>query len=226
MIPTPVFFGHDERQVAGTSAFLRSVIQHAKRPLALVPITATATVAGLKEGTNSFTYRRFLVPWMMNFTGFAIFVDGSDMLCRGDINELADLYDPLKAVQVVKHDYKTRHPRKYLGTGMEADNPDYERKNWVSVMIINCAHFNWRHINPEYINSSTGLHMLQLRFIEDQFIGSLPMRWNWLVDEHDENHNAKICHWTGGHPGIPHYYEAPMAPEWHAALASSIQVSV
>jgi hypothetical protein len=37
-----------------------------------------------------------------------------------------------KAVAVVKHDYKTKHRRKYIGTPLEADNADYPRKNWSS----------------------------------------------------------------------------------------------
>jgi lipopolysaccharide biosynthesis glycosyltransferase len=71
-----------------------------------------------------------LIPELMNFAGFAIFVDAADMLCRGDLTELWSMRDKNFAVQVVKHDYRTKHPRKYVGTELEADNQDYPRKNW------------------------------------------------------------------------------------------------
>ena len=81
------FFGHDARVEAGTTAFVRSVIAHASRPVALVPITRRA-FAGQPEGTNAFTFRRFLVPSMMSYRGWAIFADGADMVVRADIHEL------------------------------------------------------------------------------------------------------------------------------------------
>ena len=37
------------------------------------------------------------------------------MVCNHDITELWNLKDPSKAVQVVKHEYKTKKTVKYLG---------------------------------------------------------------------------------------------------------------
>ena len=42
------------------------------------------------------------------------------------------------AVQVVKHDYKTRMSKKYFGNV----NENYPRKNWSSVVLWNCKHKN------------------------------------------------------------------------------------
>lgn len=219
------FFGHDERVAAGTTAFVRSAIQHARTPISLVPITAMATYAGVKQGTNAFTFRRFLVPWMMGWNGWALFVDGSDMLCRADLNDIMEHLNWYAAVQVVKHDYKTKHARKYVGTAMEADNADYERKNWCSVMLLNTGHFAWRKVDPEFIDRATPLDLLQLRFIPDELIGELPVVWNWISDEYGENPDAKLCHFTAGVPGMEHYANSPMAAEWHAALAAANTVT-
>src|SRR5690606_36000298 len=93
---------------------------------------------GQRDGTNAFIYSRFLIPYLQNYKGWALFVDGADMIVKGDLAELWALRDKAKAVQVVKHDYRTKHPRKYVGTQMEADNRDYPCKNWSSVMVINC----------------------------------------------------------------------------------------
>jgi hypothetical protein len=215
-----VFFGHEEKAEAGTTAFVRSVIAKASKPVALVPITRFATV-DYPEGSNAFTFRRFLVPWMMRFEGVAVFVDGADMICRADICELLEERDPFLAVQVVKHEYRTRHQRKYVGTSMEADNADYERKQWASVMMMNCSHFGWRKVTPEFVRKARPLDLLQLRFLDDDRIGSLPIEWNWLADEHGANDAAKLVHYTAGIPMFEQHADAPMAGEWTAALLAA-----
>jgi hypothetical protein len=148
-------------------------------------------------------------------------MDGSDMLCMADVNELLELWDPYMAVQVVKHEYSTRHPRKYVGSAMEADNGDYARKQWASMMIINCSHFAWRNVTPEFVRRTTPMDLLQLRFIEDNRIGELPIEWNWLADEFGPNHQAKVLHWTAGIPAFEAHADAPMAREWTASLLAA-----
>ncbi len=222
-----VFFGHDERVEAGTTAFLRSAIAHSAGPLTLTPITRR-NMGDIRDGSNAFTFRRFLVPWVLDYRGWAVFVDGSDMLCRADLGELFDWIDPDHdvAAQVVKHSYRTKHPRKYRGTAMECDNADYPRKNWASVMLINCAHFAWRNVTPEFLEKAAPLATLQLRFIPDEFIGCLPKEWNWLCDEDGENTAAKLVHFTAGIPAFAAHSGAPMADEWHAALGAAYNTTV
>lgn len=215
-----VFFGHDERVEAGTTAFVRSAIAHSAGSLTLTPITRR-NVPDFSEGSNAFTFRRFLVPWMLGFRGWAVFVDGADMLCRADLGELFDLVYHNDAVRVVKHDYATKHARKYRGTGMECENLDYERKQWASVMLINCGHFAWRRVTPEFVRDADPLDMLQLRFLPDALIGALPKEWNWLCDEDGANPDAKLLHFTAGIPAFPAHAGTPMADEWHAALAAA-----
>jgi hypothetical protein len=155
---------------------------------------------------------------MQGFVGWALFVDGSDMLCRADLSEIMEHADWAKAVHVVKHDYKTKHPRKYIGTAMESDNPDYDKKQFASAMLINCSHFAWRKITPEYVAAAPPMHLLQLGFIADELVGTLPEEWNWLVDEKGPNDQAKLIHFTAGIPAFSAYRESPMADEWHAAI--------
>lgn len=217
-----LFSGFDTREAVGYHTFSASVIDKASHPVGIFPLHLSMLPfykGGERDGTNAFIYSRFLIPYMMGYKGFAIFVDGADMIVRGDIAELDALCDPWKAVQVVKHDYKTKHPRKYVGTGMEADNRDYERKNWSSVMIINCGHYNWARITPETIDKMSGADLHRFAFIDERFIGELPKEWNWLCDEYGPNPDAKLLHWTAGIPGFPHYKDAPHADEWFAANA-------
>lgn len=213
----PVFFGHDDRVEAGTTAFMHSVISTASKPIALTPITRR-NCPGIAEGSNSFTLRRFLVPWMLGYRGWAAFVDGSDMLCRADLGELFEHIYHNDAVRVVKHAYATRNPRKYCGTGMECENLDYERKQWAAVMLINCGHFAWRKVTPEFVRFANPLDLLQFRFLPDALIGELPVTFNWLCDEHGFNSEAKILHWTTGSPAFQAYQNSPHAEEFHEAI--------
>lgn len=205
-----LFCGYDSREAIGFHVFASSVIRQSSRPV----FVSTVSSPLQRDGSNAFTYSRFLVPHLCGYKGWAIFADGCDMLCRGDIAKLAELYDPALAVQVVQHDYKTKHPRKYIGTAMEADNRDYPRKNWSSLMLMNCAHYDWRRVTPAFIAEKDGLFMHGFGFTSDRFIGALPVEWNWLVDEHGLNDAAQILHWTAGVPGFDHYKDAPYADLW------------
>lgn len=172
---------------------------------------------GQRDGTNAFIYSRFLVPQLTGWKGWAIFADGCDMVLKADIAQLWDLRDNRKAVHVVKHSYKTRHPRKYVGTTMEAANSDYPRKNWSSLMLINCEHPGWRKITADAVETMTGAELHRLSFLKDEEIGSLPATWNWLADEFGESDRAKLLHWTAGIPAWPEYTEAPHSYDWWAA---------
>ena len=208
-----LFCGFDEREAIGWHVFVSSVLRHTSKPVAIHRLDA----CGLPQGSNAFTMSRFLVPWLMRYQGHAIFADGADMLCLADIAELDALFNPRQAVQVVQHDYKTRNPRKYIGTSMEADNVDYDRKNWASLMLINCEHPLWSGVTPDYLETASKLEMLQLRDgILNLEIGALPNAWNRIVDEGQPLEGAKICHFTAGVPWFPNYRNTPGADLWFA----------
>jgi hypothetical protein len=212
--PIHLFAGYDKREAVGFHTFTHSVIEHANRPVSIIPLAAMT----LPEGSNCFTVSRFLVAWLMGFQGHAIFCDASDMLCTGDIAELDDLFDPSYAIQVVKHpDYKTRHRTKYRGTDMECPNLDYPMKNWASVFICNAAHPHWREMTPANLRHRKPLDLLSFDWTDA--IGELPAEWNRLVDEGHDYGN--ILHWTAGIPSFAAYHDAPFAGEWREAHARS-----
>jgi lipopolysaccharide biosynthesis glycosyltransferase len=146
----------------------------------------------------------------MKWTGHAIFIDG-DMILRDDITKLWNMRDPEKDVQVVKHNYKTRMPIKYLGS----KNEDYPRKNWSSVILWNCNSVTNRCLTPEYIMKSTGSHLHRFEWIDDSKIGKLPIEWKWLPDEFGPNLDAKLLHYTLGTPSFYEFATTPMADVWH-----------
>jgi lipopolysaccharide biosynthesis glycosyltransferase len=213
MTPIPVFVGYDPREAIAYHVCANSIIRHASKPVAIIPLalnlfqdyTETHT-----DGSNQFIYSRFLVPHLMSFTGWAIFVDG-DMIVRDDIVKLWELREQDKDVMVVKHDYKTKMAEKYLG----AKNENYPRKNWSSVMLWNCANHPNRRLTPEFIEQSTGAELHRFSWIADERIGELPKEWNWLPDEYGENLDAKLLHYTLGTPCFHEFANANQSSYWH-----------
>lgn len=234
--PIRLFVGYDRREAVGLHVFMQSVLETATQPASMQVLPEQASN---RDGSNAFTYSRFLVPWLCGFRGHAIFVDGADMLMRADIAELWALRDPRAAVQVVKHEYRTTAKRKYVGTEMEADNRDYPRKNWSSVVIWNCANFLNRCLTPEFLAMQTGrvggayLHRFAWLDLDRELpasegverigdrigdrIGELPAKWNVLIGEdypQRDYDDVAIAHWTLGIPGIEAYSMAAFADEW------------
>jgi lipopolysaccharide biosynthesis glycosyltransferase len=139
-----------------------------------------------------------------------------DMLVRADIAELWRLRDERYAVMVVKHQHVPRETVKFLGE----PQTKYEKKNWSSVMLINCAHYHNRCLTPNYVRSHDGAHLHRLAWITDQDrIGDLPREWNWLVEEYPHNDAAKLLHYTIGTPCFSHYANCDHADVWHQERA-------
>lgn len=219
-----LFCGYDARESIGFHVFLASVLDRTSVPVTFRRLDAR----GMPVGSNDFTFSRFLVPWLQRFRGRAIFADASDMLMLGDIAQLDRLFDPSKAIQCVQHNYATRHPLKYLGTDMQCPNRDYPRKNWASLMIINCEHEAWRHMTPAAVQTlaASPLSLLGLKWLSDEHIGALPDHWNRLVDEGQALDGAAVLHWTAGIPAFAHYKHAPGATLWMAERNRMVEVTV
>ena len=207
-----IYIGFDQREAIAYHAFVQSLIDHASIPLDITPL-AVKTLKGYEEKhedkSNDFVYSRFLTPFLNDFKGWAIFVDG-DMICQTDIKELLDLRDGSKALQVVKHDYKTKANQKYLGN----INQDYPRKNWSSVILWNCTHTKHKILTPDFIANQTGKYLHRFSWLEDEEIGELPKEWNWLATEYPKNEQANIIHYTLGTPCFKDYRDAEMSDIW------------
>lgn len=217
----PIFIGYDPREPVAFHVCVHSIIRRASEPVAITPLCLGTLAKVYQEhhadGSNEFIYSRFLVPFLQNYTGHGIFIDG-DMLVKDDIAGLWDLRDPSKAVQVVKHDYKTKAGRKYLGNV----NEDYPRKNWSSVMLWNSGHHcNW-HLTPENVMTMTGAELHRFSWIPDDRIGDLPLTWNWLETEYHQNSHAKLIHYTLGTPCFAEYRQTDTSIEWVTELQSSL----
>jgi lipopolysaccharide biosynthesis glycosyltransferase len=209
-----IFVGFDGKvEPVAYHTFCQSVIEKASIPVSFTPL-ALNTLSDYKEthtdGSNAFIYSRFLVPYLCDFKGMALFVDG-DMICRTDIAEILWEHDQDEAVKVVKHYYQTKHPIKYLG----AKNEDYPKKNWSSVMLWNCSHHLNKQLTPKFVMENKGKYLHRFEWLkhEDQ-VGKLDAAWNWLETEYEYNPDAKLIHHTLGTPCFKDYQSTDYAQEW------------
>ena len=213
MTPIPIFVGYDPREAIAYHTCVNSIIRHATQPVTIVPVALNLFQDYQEthsDGSNDFIYTRFLVPHLMSYTGWAIFIDG-DMILRDDIVKLWNLRESHCDVMVVKHDYKTKRTTKYL----DSPNEDYPRKNWSSVILWNCSSWPNRKLTPEFVQRQPGSYLHRFSWLDDERIGELPKEWNWLPDELGENPTAKLLHYTLGTPCFHEFANTPQANEWH-----------
>ena len=69
-----IFVGFDQKAIA-YHTFVQSMIEKSSIPLSITPLAENNLDEYSEkhtDGTNKFTYSRFLVPYLMNFQGWAI----------------------------------------------------------------------------------------------------------------------------------------------------------
>lgn len=210
----PVYIGYDEKESGAFWTCAASILENASQPVEIIPLkrsTLPLTRAKHPKQSNEFAFTRFLVPYLQNFSGCAIFMD-CDFLVLGDIADLWYLRDETKAVQVVQHDTSTfAAGKKYLGN----EQTVYERKCWSSLMLFNCAHSDCMALHPDVIDLHEGLYLHQLKWARDEDIGALPKEWNWLVGHYEYNETQpKALHFTEGGPYFKQYADSDYAGVW------------
>ncbi len=208
-----IFIGYDPAEAVAYNVLQFSIIERSSKPVSITPIRLSHLDGIFKRERNplqstEFSFSRFLVPYLNNYEGWAIFMD-NDILALDDIAKLWELRDDKYAVQVVKHDYQPKDGVKFLN----AVQTKYEKKNWSSVIMFNCA--KCKALTPEYVNTASGLELHQFKWLEnDSLIGELPARWNHLVSDESESADAALVHYTVGGPYFEEYQECEYAQEW------------
>jgi len=215
-----MFIGFDQHEAIAYHVYEQSIHNRSSLPVDITRIQLSELKHvhdrpwDIKQ-SNEFAFSRWLVPYLCNYKGWAIFTD-CDMLCLDDIAKLWVLRDDRYAIMCTQHNHITPPGKKYL------DRPQtpYFRKNWSSVMMFNNALCT--KLTPEYVNTAHGLELHQLHWVtDDSLIGSIPLEWNHLVDVQDHNPDAKIVHWTLGGPYFDDYIDAPFAKEWFSEFKST-----
>jgi len=206
-----IFIGYDGVESVAYHTLVQSILEYTKEPVSITPIKKSMLPMYTRQRntkqSNEFSFTRFLVPYLCNYEGHALFMD-CDMMFRADVSELWSLIDASKSVQVVKHDYTPKTHLKYLG----AIQYPYPRKNWSSVMLFNCE--KCKKLTPEFVNTAHPMELHRFHWTSDDLVGELPVEWNHLVDEYEENPDAKIVHWTVGGPYFLEYKDVEFHREW------------
>lgn len=159
----------------------------------------------------AFSFSRFLVPFLAR--GPALFVD-CDFVFRQDVAKLFAEFDPMYAVQVVKHDHRPAGTMKMDGISQG----QYNRKNWSSCVLWNVEHHANRSLTTHAVNTWSGRDLHAFQWLPDCYIGSLNEKWNWLADASPTCGGAPddigAIHYTSGGPWFAHMQDCPFADVW------------
>lgn len=217
-----VFLGYDSREPVSYHVAAHSILARSTQPVTIAPVMLQHCAEFFnrprdpKQSTD-FSFSRFLVPYLCQFQGWAIFAD-CDILVLDDIARLWNLRDDRYAVMTVQHRHEPIESVKFLGQ----EQTRYERKNWSSVMLFNNA--RCRTLSPEYVSNAPGLDLHRFHWLDSsELIGELPQRWNWLVDYHPTCPIAdlSLLHFTSGGPWFEKYRDCSYAEHWRDELRSA-----
>jgi len=214
-----VFIGWDSREDIAYQVCKESLLRHTSTPLDITPIKQT----DLRErnvywrehdplSSTEFSFTRFLTPYLAGYSGWAVFMD-CDFLWRGDVAGLMDYADPQYAVMCVQHKYKPKETTKMDG----AVQHQYPRKNWSSLMLINCDHPDVKqNLTPQTVNIATGMYLHRFKWTEDGRIGSLPIAYNYLEGWHTKADcpNPVAVHFTRGGPWFTGFKDVEYGEYW------------
>jgi hypothetical protein len=218
-----IFIGFDSKEVVAYHVFCQSIQEKSSIPVEFMPIALNNLDGVFTRERNQlqsteFSFSRFLVPYLCDFEGWAIFAD-CDMLMRTDIAKLWELRDDRYAAMCVKHDYVPKVETKFLGQ----TQTKYEKKNWSSFILFNNA--KCKTLTKDYVNTATGLELHQFKWLESEdLIGEIPKTWNWLVNEYEHNEQADNVHFTDGGPYFDEYKDDDYAEEWFATRERMLSV--
>lgn len=183
-----IFIGTDPRQPIAFTALAQSIYVNSSEPVQITPIVLS-TLPMKRVGLTEFTYSRYMVPYLCNYEGIALFLD-ADMIVEGDIAELFKQIDAdspgVSVIQVEK------------------------RFEWPSLMLFNCA--KCTKLTPAYIETQTPQH---LEDWSEGGIGSLPTEWNYCVGYDNPPMTPKLIHYTAGIPIWPETRDCKYNEIWH-----------
>jgi len=188
-----VFIGIDYRAPLAYTVLQSSIIRRSSEPVQITPLLLNQLPMS-RRGLTDFTYSRYIVPYLCNYEGMAMFID-ADMIVRCDIKEVFDIAEKNgDAVSVVKHDMKFE---------------------WPSVMVFNNA--KCKDLTLDLIETGS-----PTKFEWAESIGELPHEYNHLVGYDHPNEDAKIIHYTQGIPAWHETHECELAEAWFEEKEAAI----
>ena len=229
MEPLKVFVGWDSREDIAYQVCKQSILDHASVPVKVIPLKQDDL---RKKGiygrsidqlaSTEFTFTRFLVPYLAQYTGWALFID-CDFVFLDDVKKIFDQADNKYAIMCAQHDYTPKEGTKMDGQVQHV----YPRKNWSSMMLINCGSYTNGVLTKDLINNETktGAYFHRFSWVPDAEVGELSHEWNWLVGWYKEPKDGKpkALHYTEGGPWFKQYENCEYALEWYKAKSSYLE---
>ena len=227
--PLKIFVGYDTREDIAYEVCRESIIRTASVPVEIIPIKQTKLrESGWywreedKLGSTEFTFTRFLVPFLTDYKGWALFID-CDFIFKQDVADLFSQADDKFAVMCAHHDYTPKEGEKMDG---KAQLP-YPRKNWSSMVLWNCGHPDHKQLTLDVINNAdtSGAYLHRFSWLKDKFVGRISHEWNWLVGWYKEplDGKPKALHYTEGGPWFEGREECEYALDWVSVQAEYLK---
>ena len=218
--PLKIFVGYDSREDIAYEVCKQSIYNTASVPVEVIPLRQDKLRSQNwywrdedKLGSTEFTFTRFLVPFLTDYSGWALFID-CDFIFKQDVADLFALADDKYAVMCAHHDYTPKEGEKMDG---KAQLP-YPRKNWSSMVLWNCGHASNKAVTLDLINhaDTTGAYLHRFSWLPDKFVGKITHEWNWLVGWYKEPKDGKpkALHYTEGGPWFEECKECEYALDW------------
>src|SRR5687768_16149395 len=214
MTPIRIFIGYDNRIPVAFQTLVHSMLQRSSQPITVCPINLNNVKQIFKREmvnvqSTEFSFSRFLTPYLSGYEGWSIFMD-NDIILMDDIAKLWELRDDKYAVMCVKHEHNPVEKKKFMG----AVQTSYEKKNWSSVILFNNA--KCKALTLDYVNTASGLELHQFKWLgDDNLIGGLPLKWNYLAAYTEENEakveKPSLVHYTIGGPFYPDFKDTEYA---------------
>jgi len=221
--PFKIFIGWDRREDIAYQVAKKSIEDRASIPVEIIPLkqhklrdTGIYTRPTDKLASTEFTFTRYLVPYLADYEGWALFID-CDFLFLDDVAKLVEQIDDSYAIMCAQHQYTPKPGQKMDGQLQTI----YPKKNWSSMMLINCEHpknineLTLNNVNNENLN---GAHFHRFSWLPDSSIGQISHEWNWLVGWYNEPDDGapKALHYTEGGPWFDNYKDCEYAAEWNS----------
>ena len=158
--------------------------------------------------STDFAFTRFLVPFLSDYKGYALFCDG-DFMWRCDPQEIEDFAkqsNQFPSVWVVKHPpFLTTPHEKMKGKA----NMSYPKKYWSSLMYFN--NDKCFSLTSDLVNSWSGKDLHEFAWASE--IGDLPAEYNAMVNYY-KFPQAKAVHFTDGGPWLDIHDDMLYSTEW------------
>jgi hypothetical protein len=214
-----IFIGYDSNQKLSFDICKYSLKKHCSQEIKIFPLMKDFLKNSDlyyrdddKNASTEFAFTRFLVPYLCNYQGYALFCD-SDFLWTSDVSELFQDLNPNVALKCVKHDYIPKSEFKMEGKKQTV----YPRKNWSSMMVFNCAHPSCRNLTIEKVNTKSGAWLHRFEWCKDQEIQEVDPEFNCLVGYYDIK-QPKAIHFTDGGPWHHGYEKVEFSDLWRKYL--------